>query len=162
VTLTPTGHGGTGLPRRLGPWELVERLGSGGAGEVFLAHLAEERPYAALGDRLAVKVLHSDRLPEDETFLRFQREVRLGQAFDHPCLVRTLDAELLREDGATGSSARHVLVMEHVAGRTLRDSWTSCACSPSRCSATSARRSRAASRRCTAAARSTATSSPAT
>lgn len=42
-----------GLPERLGPCRLLEPLGSGGMGTVYLAEMMEERRYASVGSRVA-------------------------------------------------------------------------------------------------------------
>nr|WP_277349480.1 serine/threonine-protein kinase [Streptomyces sp. S3(2020)] len=59
-------------PRRIGPYEVRGRLGSGGMGEVYLAE-------SRAGLRLAVKVVRSE-YAQDRTFrARFRQEVRAAQ-----------------------------------------------------------------------------------
>ncbi|NUO45130.1 MAG: serine/threonine protein kinase, partial [Streptomyces sp.] len=59
-------------PRRVGPYEVRGRLGSGGMGEVFLAE-------SRTGLRLAVKVVRPE-YAQDRTFrARFRQEVRAAQ-----------------------------------------------------------------------------------
>lgn len=59
-------------PRRIGPYEVRGRLGSGGMGEVYLAE-------SRTGLRLAVKVVRSE-YATDRTFrARFRQEVRAAQ-----------------------------------------------------------------------------------
>ncbi|MFI1720018.1 PQQ-binding-like beta-propeller repeat protein [Streptomyces sp. NPDC020489] len=59
-------------PRRIGPYEVRGRLGSGGMGEVYLAE-------SRTGLRLAVKVVRSE-YAQDRTFrARFRQEVRAAQ-----------------------------------------------------------------------------------
>ncbi|WP_188195879.1 serine/threonine-protein kinase [Nonomuraea sp. SYSU D8015] len=88
---------------KVGPYTLVERLGRGGMGEVYLATTRR-------GERVALKVLHD--LAEDETSrVRLEREVRALRRVESPYVAKVLDADL--------SCARPYLVMEHIEGATL-------------------------------------------
>ncbi len=90
---------------KVGPYTLIERLGRGGMGEVYLAS-------ARRGEQVALKVLHD--LAEDETSrIRLEREVRALRRVESPYVAKVLDADL---DGA-----RPYLVMEHIEGVTLLD-----------------------------------------
>lgn len=86
-------------------YTILEPLGSGGAGEVFLAR--DE----VLGRRVALKVL-SRRYADDEEFVeRFRREAQSAAALNHPNIVAVHD--LLEGDEAL------CIVMEYVQGITL-------------------------------------------
>jgi len=90
---------------RLGPYEIVSRIGAGGMGEVYRAHDAR------LHRDVAVKVLpqaFSNRAAQE----RFQREARAASALNHPHICAVYDV------GAAGDL--HYLVMELLDGRTLR------------------------------------------
>ncbi|TMR94414.1 serine/threonine protein kinase [Nonomuraea basaltis] len=88
---------------KVGPYTLIERLGRGGMGEVYLATTRR-------GERVALKVLHD--LAEDETLrVRLEREVRALRRVESPYVAKVLDADL--------SCARPYLVMEHIEGVTL-------------------------------------------
>ncbi|MEV4108094.1 protein kinase [Nonomuraea sp. NPDC049695] len=90
---------------KVGPYTLVERLGRGGMGEVYLAHNRR-------GERVALKVLHD--LAEDQTSrIRLEREVRALRRVESPYVAKVLDADL--------NGARPYLVMEHIEGVTLLD-----------------------------------------
>ncbi|MFC4006301.1 protein kinase [Nonomuraea purpurea] len=90
---------------KVGPYTLVERLGRGGMGEVYLATTRR-------GERVALKVLHD--LSEDETArIRLEREVRALRRVESPYVAKVLDADL--------SCARPYLVMEQIEGATLLD-----------------------------------------
>ena len=78
-------------PERLGPCRLLKALGSGGMGSVYLAEMIEERPYARVGERVAIKVLNSNLLREPEAVTRFEREGQLGAEVHHPGVVRTYE-----------------------------------------------------------------------
>lgn len=85
---------------------LVERLGSGGMGDVFKGH------HASLDQYRAVKVLppHLSRNPA--LLERFLREARRGAQLSHPNIVRL--EHVGEQDGL------HYLVMDYVAGPSLR------------------------------------------
>ncbi|MGP3958906.1 serine/threonine protein kinase [Nonomuraea sp. 3N208] len=88
---------------KVGPYTLVERLGRGGMGEVYLATTRR-------GEGVALKVLHD--LAEDETSrVRLEREVRALRRVESPYVAKVLDADL--------NCARPYLVMEHIEGATL-------------------------------------------
>ncbi|MFI6733461.1 protein kinase [Nonomuraea sp. NPDC050451] len=90
---------------KIGPYTLVERLGRGGMGEVYLANTRR-------GESVALKVLHD--LAEDETSrVRLEREVRALRRVESPYVAKVLDADL--------SCARPYLVMEYIEGATLLD-----------------------------------------
>jgi Protein kinase domain len=96
-----------GDPRRLGPYELVGRLGQGGMGVVFLGR--ERRT----GRLAAVKALRPE-LAGDPTFAaRFRREVDAARRIDSPHVARVLDAD--------PSATRPWLATEYVDGITLAD-----------------------------------------
>ncbi|MEV4840810.1 protein kinase [Nonomuraea sp. NPDC049486] len=88
---------------KVGPYTLLERLGRGGMGEVYLAS-------ARRGERVAVKVLH-DLTENDAARIRLEREVRALRRVESPYVARVLDADL--------SCDRPYLVMEHIEGVTL-------------------------------------------
>ncbi|MFI7130362.1 serine/threonine protein kinase [Nonomuraea sp. NPDC050153] len=90
---------------KIGPYSLVERLGRGGMGEVYLATTRR-------GESVALKVLHD--LAEDETSrVRLEREVRALRRVESPYVAKVLDADL--------NCARPYLVMEYIEGATLLD-----------------------------------------
>ncbi|MPZ72215.1 MAG: Stk1 family PASTA domain-containing Ser/Thr kinase [Nitriliruptorales bacterium] len=90
-----------------GRYALQGLLGQGGMADVELAH---DR---VLDRQVAVKILHS-RYADDPSFLeRFKREARAAASLNHPNMVAVYD---------TGEQdARPFIVMEYVAGRSLRD-----------------------------------------
>ncbi|TXS66128.1 serine/threonine protein kinase [Streptomyces sp. me109] len=75
-----------GDPRRVGPYRVIGRLGSGGMGTVFAA-------VSATNERMAVKVIHPTQAADDEFRARFRREVQLSQRVTGPCLVPVHEAD---------------------------------------------------------------------
>lgn len=94
-------------PWRLGPFRILERLGAGGMGEVFLAERREP-----VVQRVALKVIRADRL--DRTYrARFEMEQAALARMDHPNIARLFDA------GVDGDQAW--FAMEYVPGLPLGD-----------------------------------------
>jgi len=93
------------LPKQIGRYQIEERLGQGGMGQVFLGRDPET------GERAAIKIL-SAALVQEEGFLeRFQREIDALRKFSHPHIVR------LFEDGVEQGAPW--FAMEYVPGGTL-------------------------------------------
>jgi serine/threonine protein kinase len=91
----------------LGKYKVLDRIGLGGMGEVFLAeHLKMRR-------RAAIKVLPRNRYEDPFARERFLREARAAGQLDHPNIVRAFDVG--EETGVI------FLVMEYVEGISLQD-----------------------------------------
>ncbi len=90
---------------RLGPYEIVAPLGSGGMGEVFRARDTR------LGRDVAVKVLPQNLSANPELRARFEREAKTVSSLNHPHICTLFDVGL---EGDTD-----YLVMELVEGETL-------------------------------------------
>lgn len=98
---------GPSLPRQIGPYQVIGRLGRGGMGEVFLA----TRRVEDLEQRVALKVIRHG-MATDEVLARFRQERRILAQLDHPHIARLLDA------GAT-DDGRPYFVMEYVIGEPI-------------------------------------------
>ncbi|HET6165310.1 MAG TPA: Stk1 family PASTA domain-containing Ser/Thr kinase [Marmoricola sp.] len=103
-----------GAHRVGGRYELGELLGRGGMAEV------RKGTDVRLGRTVAVKRLRTD-LATDATFqARFRREAQSAASLNHVAIVSVYDTgEELSSDGSNVSQP--YIVMEYVAGRTLRD-----------------------------------------
>jgi serine/threonine protein kinase/Tol biopolymer transport system component len=95
------------IKKCIGHYEILERLGAGGMGEVFLATDMK------LDRKVAIKILNED-LAEHESYLeRFVGEARAASALNHPNIL------VVHEIGET--DGLHYIVSEHVEGITLRE-----------------------------------------
>ena len=92
---------------RLGPYEIVSPLGSGGMGEVWKARDTRLRR------EVAIKVLPAEAASDADRLKRFEKEARAASSLNHPNIVT------LYEIGKEGTSS--YIVMELVEGRTLRE-----------------------------------------
>src|SRR5437660_707112 len=95
------------LPERLGRYRIIQKIGAGGMGDVYLA---EDE---VLRRRVAVKVLPPEVAADTDRVSRFQREARAVAGLNHANIVTIHDYGI---DGG-----RHFFVTEYVAGTTLRD-----------------------------------------
>ena len=104
-------------PKRLGKYELVERLGHGGMAEVWKALDTQ------LQRNVAIKVLQPN-LRDDPNFAnRFRREAQLIASLHHPNIVQVHDFQIFQpdDDGKGAQSPIAYMVMNYVEGETLAD-----------------------------------------
>lgn len=91
---------------RIGPYQILRRIGAGGMGEVFLAYDAR------LDRSVAIKRIRPGPVTPVSRE-RFRREARLAARLSHSAIVQVYD--ILEEDES------EYIVMEYVEGTTLRD-----------------------------------------
>jgi serine/threonine-protein kinase len=96
---------GKGQSLVLGPYQILERLGEGGMGQVFKAR------HQRLHRIVALKVIRPERVTDPVAVARFHREVRGAAQLSHPNVVRAIDA-----DEAVGV---HYFAMQYVPGTDL-------------------------------------------
>ena len=96
----------TGLNKAIGHYRLVEEIGRGGMGQVWLAEQT-----APVKRRVALKLIKAG-MYDDETVKRFQLERQSLALMDHPSIAKVFDA------GAT-SEGQPYFVMEYVPGKPL-------------------------------------------
>lgn len=90
----------------LGPYRVLDELGRGGMGIVFLAE------HTKLERRVAIKVLPREKTTDRLALERFYREARSVANLDHPNIVKAYDV--------CESYGAHYLVMEYVKGVNLQ------------------------------------------
>jgi serine/threonine protein kinase len=88
-----------------GKYRILELLGSGGMGNVYLC------AHVRLRTLLAVKVLPPEKTADPAALERFHREARAAASLSHPNLVRAFDVD--EDDGFS------FIVMEYVHGHSL-------------------------------------------
>jgi Tol biopolymer transport system component len=93
--------------KRLGPYEILAPIGSGGMGEVYKAHDTK------LGRDVAIKVLPETFAHDPDRLPRFQREAKMLASLNHPNIATI--------HGLEHFDSVHYLVMELVPGETLRE-----------------------------------------
>lgn len=94
------------LGRRIGPYEIRRRLGTGGMGNVYLADQTEP-----VRRTVALKLIKRG-LDTDETVRRFENERQVLATLNHPNISRLLDG------GATSDGLPY-FVMEYVEGEPI-------------------------------------------
>src|SRR5437762_14276895 len=91
----------------LGKYKILEELGSGGMGSVYLCE------HKLMRRRVALKVLPTAKAEDKASLDRFYREARAVAALDHPNIVHAYDIDQ--------DEQLHFLVMEYVDGASLQD-----------------------------------------
>src|SRR5437660_8608626 len=91
---------------RLGPYEVLSRIGAGGMGEVYRAHDTR------LGRDVAVKVLSRSLTHDPDSLRRFEQEARAAGMLNHPNILAIYDL------GSEGD--QRYIVSELLEGESLR------------------------------------------
>jgi serine/threonine protein kinase len=102
LTMSPSTLEGT----TLGKYRLLEALGRGGMAQVYKAY------HPLLDRNVAIKILRSDLVEQDEFLLRFRREAHAVSGLRHTNIVQVFDFDV-QDD-------LYYMVMELLEGDTLR------------------------------------------
>jgi len=92
--------------KSLGPYTILELLGSGGMGEVYLAQDSR------LGRRVALKLLPDHFVTNEDRLRRFRQEARAASALNHPNIITIHEIDQ--------AETTHYIVTEFIEGETLR------------------------------------------
>jgi serine/threonine protein kinase len=95
------------IDKRLGPYELLKKIGEGGMGTVFKGRDTRDNQI------VAIKVLSGESAKNNLLVERFKQEYRAAESLRHPHIVRGLDF------GVEGDTP--FMVMEFVDGESLGD-----------------------------------------
>ncbi|MFT3712168.1 MAG: protein kinase [Archangium sp.] len=106
--LAPPAAKGDGGPERIGPWEVMTLLGTGGTSVV---HAARGFEGPRKGDQVALKRLHARRASDAKAVKAFEQEARTLSLLKHANIVKLVDSGVV--DG------QHYLAMELVEGHDL-------------------------------------------
>ena len=94
-------------PRRIGSFQLIERIGEGGMGTVWKAR------QVTLDRIVALKLLNTEYSTNEEFLIRFRNEARAAANLSHGHIIQVYDAGAA--DGV------NYLAMEYIAGKSVRD-----------------------------------------
>jgi len=93
------------IGQTLSHYTILDKLGEGGMGTVYLAEDTN------LNRKVALKMLPTDMASDPERLRRFQREAKAVAAMNHPSIVTIYSVE--------ESDQGHFITMEHVQGKSL-------------------------------------------
>jgi serine/threonine protein kinase len=99
------------IGRSLGPYEILEQLGKGGMGEVWLADDTR------LGRRVAIKVLPAELARDADRCIRFEQEAKSAAALNHPNIAAIHDVGVTADE----DPPTRYMVQEYLEGETLRE-----------------------------------------
>jgi len=115
----------------LGPYKILEKIGAGGMGEVFLAEDTR------LNRKVAIKTLPEEFASDPERLARFEQEAKAAAALNHPHIAVVHDigfaagTAVAPDDAKTDpsldlsallpASGVHYIVQEYLEGGTLRE-----------------------------------------
>lgn len=100
----------SGQSSLIGPWKILEPLGDGGMGSVYLACRADE----VYEQKVAMKLMRADLVRSREMLFRFRRERQILAHLNHPNIARLLD-------GGVSAEGLPYLVMEYVEGLPINE-----------------------------------------
>jgi serine/threonine protein kinase/Flp pilus assembly protein TadD len=91
----------------IGHYKIIDRLGTGGMGEVFLAEDTR------LDRKVALKLLHEKNTANADGLNRFVQEAKAASALNHPNIITVHDIGEFED--------KHFIAVEYIDGETLRE-----------------------------------------
>ncbi|NNE07052.1 MAG: protein kinase, partial [Gemmatimonadetes bacterium] len=95
------------IGKKLAHYEVIEKIGAGGMGEVWLVRDTK------LDRNAAIKVLPAEFAADPERLARFEREAKFLASLNHPNVASIY--------GLEHDSGIHFLVLEHIEGDSLNE-----------------------------------------
>ncbi len=100
-------------PSSIGRYQILDFLGEGGFGRVYLAHDTR------LDRRVALKVSRPDRRSDSKRMQRFLDEARAAARFRHPNIVQVFDSGEYREKQADPEETHYYIASAYIEGQSL-------------------------------------------
>ncbi|HET8675622.1 MAG TPA: protein kinase [Blastocatellia bacterium] len=97
------------IGRRIGAYEVIQEIGRGGMGAVYLASRADEQFHKLV----AIKLIKTG-FDHESIIRRFRNERQILASLDHPNIARLLD-------GGVATDGLPYFVMEYIEGQSIRD-----------------------------------------
>jgi len=107
------------IGKQISHYRIIEELGRGGMGEVYLAHDTE------LDREVALKFLSRQFTQDEEAKKRFKREAKAAAALNHPNIITVHEIGEYEGPAKETAGKQLYIAMEYVKGHTLRDWITS-------------------------------------
>src|SRR5262245_56405288 len=111
ATMLAGPQSGSLIGRQIGAYQIINQIGRGGMGEVYLARDAR------LGRQVALKLLPPRFTEDDQRVQRFRQEARAASALNHPNILTIHEIGEVK----TAVGALHFVATEFIEGRTLRE-----------------------------------------
>jgi eukaryotic-like serine/threonine-protein kinase len=106
ATMLAEPQSGSLIGQQIGAYKILDQIGRGGMGEVYLAQDGR------LGRKVALKLLPSQFVGDKRRVLRFEQEARAVSTLNHPNIVTIFDAGQVEDI--------YFIATEYIDGRTLR------------------------------------------
>lgn len=105
--LLVTGHARLAAGQKIGQYKIINQIGAGGMGEVYLARDKK------LDRNVAIKILNAEFSQDEANLQRFVSEAKAASALNHPNILTIYEF-------GEAEDARFI-VSEHIEGKTLRE-----------------------------------------
>src|SRR5215475_233646 len=111
ATMLAEPQSGSLIGRQIGAYKILDQIGQGGMGEVYLARDTR------LGRQVALKLLPPRFTEDAQRLQRFRQEARAASALNHPNIITIHEIG----EAPTESGGAHCIATEFIEGHTLRE-----------------------------------------